>query len=393
MSASSQSSPPFQAGAGTLALITTAVFGYVIAVTMMNPLLLDVAEEMGVTLAEAGLLVAAMGVPWALGAPFTGYLSDRVGRRPLMVLALAGMGGGALVASAAQDYWSLLLIRFASGVFGGFGPSSTMAAVGDLFPANRRGMAMGWFNLGFGLGAIAGVPIIAAIGGLYGWRAAFVVSGVFLLAMAALIQLRFPSPRVATVGAGPVETYRSVFRIVGLWPVLSANLLERSVFQLGSTYIPSFLILAYLLSPVEVALPLAFVALGTVLGTAFGGMIGDRWARPFIFIVAQSITGLLGLALFGSSLGVWVSAGLGLAFTFANSSSRPAMLAVGSELSRQHRGAVLGLLSFTNQAGVVLGSAAGGWVADGLGFGGLAATVLLSSVLAAACAIPLARQR
>jgi len=42
-----------------------------------------------VPLGQAGLLAAAMSLPWALGAPFTGLLSDRLGRRPMIVLALA----------------------------------------------------------------------------------------------------------------------------------------------------------------------------------------------------------------------------------------------------------------------------------------------------------------
>jgi MFS family permease len=47
---------------------------------------------LGVRLGQAGLLAAVMSLSWALGAPFAGLLSDRLGRRPITVLALAGLG-------------------------------------------------------------------------------------------------------------------------------------------------------------------------------------------------------------------------------------------------------------------------------------------------------------
>src|SRR5215208_1157458 len=77
--------PPLQRGAregpgaelATLALVTTTVFGIVLAITMVGPLLLDLGREFDISLGQAGLLTAAMALPWALGAPFAGLLSDR----------------------------------------------------------------------------------------------------------------------------------------------------------------------------------------------------------------------------------------------------------------------------------------------------------------------------
>src|SRR5207248_7375666 len=160
---------------------------------MVGPLLVDLSRELGVPLGQAGLLAGAMSLPWALGAPFTGLLSDRLGRRPLIVLALAGIGVSTIAAGFAANFLTLLVARFAAGVFGAFGPASVMAAVGDLFPPNRRGMAMGWLNAGFGLAAVAGVPSVGIIGGLLGWRWAFAATGAVLLVLAGLVQAAFPS--------------------------------------------------------------------------------------------------------------------------------------------------------------------------------------------------------
>ena len=110
-------------------------------------------------------------------------------------------------------------------------------------------------------------------------------------------------------------------------------------------------------------------------------------------MVAQLTAGALGLVLFGVTR-AWPSrccwAGL---FGLSNATSRPAFLALGSELSPRYRGALLGLLSLTNQAGAVFGSGLGG-LAIGLGsYHALALLTLLSGVGAAALAVPLARVR
>ncbi|MDP8922067.1 MAG: MFS transporter [Chloroflexota bacterium] len=381
------------AGVATLLLTTAAIFGFATAVTMIGPLLVDLAQELDVTLSQAGLLAAAMAISWAASAPFAGLLSDRLGRRPLIVLALGGLGVVNLGAGLAPDFWVLMALRFLAGIFGGFGPASVMAAVGDLFPPERRGMAMGWLNMGFSLAAVIGAPSVGAIGGLFGWRWAFAVSGLLMLALALLIRVAFPPSSRSPGASGILATYRAVVGVRWLGHVLVANLLERSVFNLGVLYLPSFLMLSYGLDAVGVAPLLALIAIGTIGGNVLGGWLGDRFPKARLFVAAQILTGAIGLAVFGAPVGLAASAAGGALFGLVNASSRPAMLALGTELSSRHRGAVLGLLSLTNQGGIMLGSTLGGAAVGLGGYPLVAATIAGSAALAAACAAPVARHR
>ncbi len=359
---------------------------------MLGPLLVDLSVDLGISLGQAGLLATALALPWALGAPFTGLLSDRLGRRPLIVLALGGIGASTLGSAFAVDFTTLLATRVLAGVFGAFGPASLLAAVGDLFPAERRGMAMGWLNMGFSLSAVAGVPLVGAIGGLLGWRGAFAATGLILIGLAILLRFGFPATRAAGGGVSIVVTYRAVLDVPLLGNVLAANVLERSIFNATTLYLPSFLMLSYGLGAVEVAPALALVAGGAIVGNLLGGWLGDRRGKAAIFVVAQLLAGAVGLVLFGVPAGLVASIVGGTLFGLANAASRPAFLALGTELSARHRGAVLGLVSLTNQAGVVVGSAFGGLVIGLGGYPAMAAMAALGGLLAAFLAVPLVKR-
>jgi DHA1 family inner membrane transport protein len=380
------------AGLVVLLLLMIATFGFATSLTMLGPLLVDLSRELDVSLGQAGLLAAALAVSWAVAAPFAGVLSDRFGRRPMIVLALGGLGAVTLGTGLAPSYGVLVVLRVLAGLFGGFGPAALLAAAGDLFPPHRRGMAMGWANLGFSLAAIAGVPGIGAIGGAFGWRWAFASAGLLLLGLGLLIRLTFPAPPPKLPEAGHPPSYRAILTVPGLWSILGANLFERSLFNLAVLYLPSFLMLSYGLDAAQVAPILVLVATGSIVGTVGGGWLGDRFSKVTIFVVAQALAGAVALALFTQTPGLAISAAGGALFGLLNASSRPSLLALSAALSTRNRGAVLGVLSVTNQGGVVLGSSVGG-LAIGLGgYGALAGTMLADAALASGLALPLLRR-
>ena len=319
------SATPDDQGAGALVLVLfcAAIFGFATIVTMLGPLLVDLSRELDVSLGQAGLLSAAMALPWAIIAPFAGVLSDRFGRRPMIVLALGGLGAVTLGAGLAPNYGTLVALRVLAGVFGGFGPVAVMAAAGDLFPPHRRGMAMGWFNMGFSLAAIVGTPGVGAVAGLFGWRWAFASVGLLLIVLGLVFYLAFPAGRPVPAEGGVLATYRAALQVPGLWSVLGANLIERALFNLGVLYLPSFLILNYALDPVTVAPTLVLVAVGNVVGNVVGGWLGDRLPKAALFVVAQAAAGAIALALFTLPLGLVISAAGGALFGLVNAISRP----------------------------------------------------------------------
>jgi predicted MFS family arabinose efflux permease len=250
---------------------------------------------------------------------------------------------------------------------------------------------MGWFNMGFSFAAIGGVPIVAAIGGTLGWRWAFSVIGLVLLALAACMQLWFPRIPPMVVGTSVLATYQAVWGVRGLLALLGANLMERSLFTMVTIYLPAFLMLSYHMTAFGVAPVLAVVAVGTIAGNVLGGWLGDRFLKPGIFVVAQLVAGTLGLVLFGAGLALPAVVALAALLALANAASRPAFLAYGSDLATGQRGALFGLIGLSNQSGLVIGSVVGAAVLGSGGYRGFAIAALCQGLLAAGLALPLLR--
>ena len=375
----------------SLLLITAGVTGIVTSVTMIGPLLVDISRDLGISLGQAGLLAMAAAVPQALFSPFSGLLSDRLGRKPLIVLAFGSVGVLSFAAALAPGFVALATVRFAAGLLGSLAPTSLMASVGDLFAAERRARAMGWFNMGFSFAAIGGVPIMAAVGGALGWRWAFAAIGCVMLLLAGSVWRWFPRIPPTASGTSVFATYRAVWGVPRLLNLLGANLMERSLFGMIAIYLPAFFMLSFHMSAVGVAPVLALVAIGAIAGNVLGGRLGDRFNKPRIFVTAQIVSAGLGLALFGAGLGFAPAALLATVLTLWNAGSRPAFLAYGSELAPRQRGALFGLIALTNQSGLVIGSVVGAAVLGSGGYRGFAIAALCQGLLAAGLALPLLR--
>jgi len=377
----------------TQILVTLTNFGMVTSLTMVAPLLVDLSREFRISVATAGLLAAASAIPQALASPFAGLLSDRFGRRPMIVAALTAVGALTLAGAAAPSFMALLVLRLLAGLLGSCGPTSLMASIGDLFPREHRSQAMAWFNMGFGLAAIAGVPVVGALAGFLGWRAAFAITGLGLLASSALVRLRFPASPPVAADIRATEPYRAVLTAPGLLSFLSSNFIERSMYATIIFYLPAFLMQHYRLTTIEVAPLLSVVAGGFIAGNLFGGWLGDRLSKPVIFIASQTVAGILGLLLFELDLRLATAVLLAVVVALANAASRPGVLAYGSELAPGRRGALFGLMGLTNQGGLGLGSLLGAAALTIGSYQAIAIVVACQGLVASTLAFPLLARR
>jgi MFS transporter, DHA1 family, tetracycline resistance protein len=138
-----------------IVLIDLIGFGIVL------PLLPGYAAEFSSSETAIGALVASFSLMQFLVAPWWGRLSDRIGRRPVILIGLASSALSYLLFALARDYWVLLLSRLLAGGLGAT-VNVAQAYLADITPPARRARAMGMIGLAFGLGFIVG-PALAAL--------------------------------------------------------------------------------------------------------------------------------------------------------------------------------------------------------------------------------------
>ncbi|MBZ5496198.1 MAG: MFS transporter [Acidobacteriia bacterium] len=151
-----------------LAIIFLTVFVDLVGFGIVLPLLPYYAESFGASPFTIGLLSASYSLMQFLFTPIWGRLSDRYGRRPLIMISLAGSCGGFLIFGLAGTLPALFIGRMVAGIAGAIIPT-TQAYIADLTPPEGRAKGMGLIGAAFGLGFILG----PAIGGLlapYGYN-------------------------------------------------------------------------------------------------------------------------------------------------------------------------------------------------------------------------------
>jgi DHA1 family tetracycline resistance protein-like MFS transporter len=155
-------------------VIWTTVAVDLIGFGIVLPILPQYAQRFGAGAAVIGVLSASFSAAQLVFAPVWGRLSDRFGRKPIIIVSLFGTAVGSLLTGLAGSMWILFLGRILDGVSGA-SVSVAQAAVSDLSPPRQRARLMGLIGAAFGVGFIAG-PAIGALAALGGAKLPFFIA-------------------------------------------------------------------------------------------------------------------------------------------------------------------------------------------------------------------------
>ncbi|HEY0207820.1 TCR/Tet family MFS transporter [Acerihabitans sp.] len=170
-----------------------------------------------------GIMTALYAVMQFLFAPVLGSLSDRLGRRPILLISLAGAAVNYLFLAFAPSLWMLLLGRAIAGLTSA-NLSVATAYITDISPEDMRARRFGLFNAMFGIGFIIG-PVLGGALGDYWLRLPFMAAAALNAANLLLAFLMLPESRTPTRGKidlaalNPLRPLRWVFEVKSLLPI------------------------------------------------------------------------------------------------------------------------------------------------------------------------------
>ncbi|MCC7103835.1 MAG: MFS transporter [Chloroflexi bacterium] len=352
----------------------------------LSPFLLEIAQESRRDIGTTGQLVTSMAVAWAAASLLGGGLSDRFGRKPILLYGLAVLSTCGLLAAVVTEFNLLMLVRFLGGLGGGVMMPTVLATVGDVFPPNERGKGLSWTMAGMSLAQVAGVPLITFLASVAGWRWSVGGLAVFTLLLVVVAWFLVPSSARRALpqgrGFGPPPLPLLLQPRVGL--VMLSGFTERVAYGAVGIYLASFFIESYSVPYSSLAGALMVVAVGNLVGTLIGGPLTDRVSSKAHFVLYSMLaTAATAGALLLLVPDLWVSATIGLVWGLVSALGRPAFFWLVTDLTRGARGAVMGLYVATSSLSWTVASMLGGVLIAASGFGSLAGMIVGFNLLCA----------
>jgi len=301
-----------------LAFVFAIVLLDVIALGIVIPVLPKLIESMlGGNTPRAAEIFGLFGTAWALmqfaASPVLGALSDRYGRRPVLLISMTGHGLDYILMALAPTLWWLFLGRIVSGITAA-SFSTAYAYIADVTAPEKRAAAFGMVGAAFGIGFVLG-PALGGILGSFDPRLPFWVAAAFCLANAAygyfvLPESLSPEKRMAFswTRANPVGS----LRLLGQHPELLGMAGVAFLYHLAHVVLPSVTVLyaSYRYGFDDMTMGLTLAAVGVASGLVQGFMIRpavDRFGERTA-LIAGLLFGAAGFAIYGlatTSAGFW----------------------------------------------------------------------------------------
>jgi predicted MFS family arabinose efflux permease len=267
------------------------VFAASSQIMVISPLLPLVGTSLGIPDHLLGTLVTAYSLMVGLFALVAGPFSDRFGRRRILLIGTGTMTLALLLHTLIVGYFSFVLLRVLAGVAGGILSGAAVSYVGDFFPYERRGWALGWIMSGSAAGQILGIPIGVMLAGAWGFRIPFLLFGGAMAATFLLVFLRLPQPDVER-SANPVTLTRAVgnyLALLGRREIAAAAVAFSLMFMgvgLFVVYFPTWLESDIGATPNQIAVLFFCGGIANVLVGPQAGKLSDRIGRKRIVLIS-----------------------------------------------------------------------------------------------------------
>jgi MFS family permease len=368
-------------------LLAASLFLVIAATNILTPLLPDIRNDFGVSIATAGVIVGSYGLARLITDLPAGFLLDRLGHRRLTIAALVLLVMSSVLGLNASSVAMLIAARVGAGVAVAIVSTVILAGLSATATVTNRGKVMSLFHVANNVG-IAAYPLIGGlVGAALGWRATFGVTiGLVIVAALILVPVLLRIHPRKGVGQRPAAPDPRVLHgrtraiAIGATNIgVVANMINRHGFR--NTILPLYAATSLGLGGISIATAIALMSITGLLVATPGGMLGDRIGRRRIITAGLAAIAVGDLVfLFTHDLVTFLAAAALIGFGDFFSSSQTALL---SEIvPPEQRTQVLGGYRFSADMGAFIGPVLLATVMD-LGSAQLAIVVAVAILLTA----------
>lgn len=338
------------------------VFSASSQVVIITPILPEIGVALGVSESLQSLLITSYAVALSCFALITGPISDKIGRRRILLIGTSTMAVVLLLHGIADSYPLLLTMRTLAGCAGGMLSGGAVAYVGDYFPYERRGWANGWVMSGIAVGQIVGIPLGKVLASAFGYRWPFIMFAI-TMGLAAFMMARYlPQPNVE-LDSDRLTVRRALVNYVRLikQPAIAAAVMSYFLMFFGVglyvVFLPTWLEQDVGVSSYEIALLFAVGGLANVATSPVAGRASDEIGRkPLIVASCVGLSVLMVLTTFVVTNFLWAVALFALSMVMVAMRISPLQSLMTALVPDARRGLLMSLAVGIGQVGIGLGS-------------------------------------
>lgn len=365
-----------------LRLTSPATVATLAALTALGPLATDMylpampamAEALDTGPDQVQLTLSFYMAGFAMAQLFCGPISDRLGRKPVMIAGFSLFLLASLLCAFAPSIEVLLAGRFLQAFGGAAGPVLARASVRDIYGPIEAGRVLSYMASTMAL-APALAPIVGA--GLllfFGWESVFILLSLYAVAMLLLLAFLIPEPlpperRQSTSPDTILRNFRMLLSqraFVGYTLVNACGFAGLFAFLSGS----SFVLIEFMgMTPIQYGIGFTLIVAGFFSGTLISGFYGHRLGRDHLLLLATSMSAVAGVTMAGLAIAAvyapWAVIGPHILFLVGFGIVMPQSMAGALAPNPQCAGSASSLFGFLQMTIAALGGALVGQFHDG----------------------------
>ena len=359
---------------------------------VMSPVLEQMAREFGITTGTAGLVVAAYGAPGIAVALLAGPYSDRIGRKPFLVIGPFVMGLSTLAAAVAPSFALIVAARVCSGVGAAVIFPNANATIADTFPFRERGKAIGTVIGMNTMASVIGVPVAGIVAEATSWRVSVAIVGALAIIAASVLLARLPN----APGTNRESRVRALYALIlndrSALAAVGSSFLGALFWFTWATYLVVYFQRTFGLSEGPASTVALTQGLGVLIGSQIGGRLGDRTGHRPVVASSVLVAGFLLLLQTNLPLPLLATATLNLVLSTVIGARFATNNTLMTEQVPEARGTMLALSASVASIAIVVGASIGGVLVDGPGFWLLGVFCFAAAALSALIVVTFVRE-